>query len=117
LNKLGIGLGIANFGGLSTLLHNLADLPIQRLSLSDSLLQRDEAEPCCQQNTIGPLFLIAQHYQLTVTLQGINTHACYQLAQELGYTYIQGDIFLPPLSCEELISGLDTKQTISPLIN
>ncbi|MDQ0154801.1 putative bifunctional diguanylate cyclase/phosphodiesterase [Robertmurraya andreesenii] len=99
---LGVKIAVDDFGTGYSSLHYLRDLPIDRLKIDQSFVKDiilDKREAAI----ISMIVSIAQHLQIEVIAEGVEYEEQLQFLREHDCMQIQGYLFSPPLTAEEVV--------------
>jgi len=107
----GISLWIDDFGGVSSSLTFLNELPVDALKMSGPLV-RD-----LEHGTVKPIIQaiqsLASALDVSVIASGVESQAQLRLMKELGCEFAQGFCLGPPLAVSQLPSMLDPKLMVA----
>jgi PAS domain S-box-containing protein len=101
LRKLGVRIGIDDFGtGWSSLAY-LADLPIDVLKMDRQFLA-DLSTDAQRQKLCRTVLALGDALDLDVVVEGVETPDQLRLLRNMGHRYIQGFLFSRPVELEQL---------------
>ncbi|RFD19987.1 EAL domain-containing protein [Komagataeibacter melaceti] len=115
LAEEGFGLALDNFGYGMARLSTLRDLPLRALKL-DRCLVRDIATDSKARTMLASLIKLGHGYNLTVTVEGVETRDEFETVCGLGVDHVQGFFISPAVSSTELIR-LTQEMTWAPVVN
>lgn len=101
LVQLGVAISIDDFGTGFSSLSYLKKYPIQRIKIDRSFIQEIATNPEDRALVSGILSL-ADSLGLKTTVEGVETQAQLDVIQSYGSPMIQGYLYSPPLSAEQL---------------
>ena len=111
LRKLKINIAIDDFGtGYSSLTY-LQDLPLDKLKIDKSFV--DKLEENVNPAIIKTILTLAQSLGLTTIAEGVETKKQVQILKDLGCDEIQGFYFSKPLPKEDVFKDLSIVQYIA----
>ncbi len=102
LKKMGIKLGISDFGNTSISWRMLSTLPISNIKLSRILMKDIEAN----EKVIKLMIALANTLGLQAIASGVMDKETTQILKSLGCQIMQGDFFAPSRRLEELIEDI-----------
>lgn len=109
LRAAGVHLSQQHFGGLSTSLSTLRELPLQSIGIDASVVAGLGSDPLSA-SLVEATVLLGHTLGVQVFAQGVQTDEQRRLLAKLGCTQAQGPLFGEPLSAEavtELLTGRD----------
>jgi EAL domain-containing protein (putative c-di-GMP-specific phosphodiesterase class I) len=113
LHRLGVTLLMDDFGTGYSSLNHLHHFPFDVLKIDRSFVSRmTEGEQPLQ--IVRTIIELARVLGMSVVAEGIETHAQYQLLQQLGCRYGQGYLFAKPMPAEEVAQLLRLPNRILP---
>ncbi|GAB6967490.1 GGDEF domain-containing phosphodiesterase [Komagataeibacter kakiaceti JCM 25156] len=98
----GFGLAMDNFGYGMARLSTLSELPLRALKL-DRCLIREVATDEKARSMLASLIKLGHGYNLSVTIEGVETRSEFDIARRLGVDHVQGFFISPAVSATELI--------------
>lgn len=105
IRELGVSISIDDFGtGYSSLSH-LSKLPVDTLKIDQSFLRR-LLEPKGSLPVVQSIVRLAHGMHLNVVAEGVETEAELDLVRVLGCDKVQGHIYGPAMSPEEVAQAL-----------
>jgi EAL domain-containing protein (putative c-di-GMP-specific phosphodiesterase class I) len=108
LKKMGVKISIDDFGtGYSSLAY-LKQLPLDQLKIDQSFV-RDIRTDNNDAIIVKTIINMAQHLQLEVIAEGVETQEQKDFLQSNGYTVFQGYYFSKPLSADDFTKFLNHK--------
>ncbi len=105
LGAAGFRIAIDDFGTGYSSLVNLHTLPVHKLKIDKSFVQRI-TEAKTDRAIIDSTLLIARRLGLESMAEGVETEAQWQILKELGCDSFQGYLFARPMPPDELVSWL-----------
>ncbi|WP_071394145.1 EAL domain-containing protein [Bacillus tuaregi] len=106
LKNLGCKIAIDDFGTGYSSLHYLKHLPIDRLKIDRSFIH-DLTENEQDHTIVSTIISMAQHLQLEVIAEGVETQVQKNILQMKQCTHIQGYLYSPPLTPEDFLQQWD----------
>lgn len=106
LKQLGCKIAIDDFGTGYSSLNYLKHLPIDRLKIDRSFI-KDLAKNEQDDTIVTTIISMAQHLQLEIIAEGVDTIEQKRVLQEKQCTHIQGYLYSPPLTPENLLQQWD----------
>ena len=107
LKKLGCKIAIDDFGTGYSSLSYLKHLPIDRLKIDQSFI-RDLAENEQDDAIVSTIISMAQHLQLEVIAEGVETPEQRNILRQKQCTHIQGYLYSPPIAPERVPATMGT---------
>jgi diguanylate cyclase (GGDEF)-like protein len=105
IRELGVSISIDDFGtGYSSLSH-LSKLPVDTLKIDQSFLRR-LLEPKGSLPVVQSIVRLAHSMHLNVVAEGVETEAELDLVRVLGCDKVQGHVYGPAMSPEEVVQSL-----------
>ena len=104
IDALGVLLSVDDFGTGYSALAYLARLPLKRLKVDRSFVQRAVDDPRAGE-IVRAVVTMARHLRLEVTAEGIETEAQRRLVAESGCELGQGFLMAKPLPPSQLLAG------------
>lgn len=102
LKHLGCKIAIDDFGTGYSSLNYLKHLPFHRLKIDQSFI-RDLAENVQDDTIVSTIISMAQHLQLDVIAEGVETPEQMDILRKKQCTHIQGYLYSPPLAPEDFL--------------
>ena len=102
LKHLGCKIAIDDFGTGYSSLNYLKHLPIHRLKIDQSFI-RDLAENEQDDTIVSTIISMAQHLQLDVIAEGVETQVQMDILRMNQCTHVQGYLYSPPLAPENFL--------------
>lgn len=102
LKHLGCKIAIDDFGTGYSSLNYLKHLPIHRLKIDQSFI-RDLAENEQDDMIVSTIISMAQHLQLDVIAEGVETQVQMDILRMNQCTHVQGYLYSPPLAPENFL--------------
>ena len=102
LKKLGCKIAIDDFGTGYSSLHYLKHLPIDRLKIDKSFI-KDLGENNQDDTIVSTIISMAQHLQLDVIAEGVETEEQKNILQKKQCTNVQGYLYSPPLAPQDFL--------------
>lgn len=106
LKHLGCKIAIDDFGTGYSSLNYLKHLPIHRLKIDQSFI-RDLAENEQDDTIVSTIISMAQHLQLDVIAEGVETPEQMDILRKKQCTHVQGYLYSPPLAPENFLQQWD----------
>jgi diguanylate cyclase (GGDEF)-like protein/PAS domain S-box-containing protein len=106
LKQLGCKIAIDDFGTGYSSLNYLKHLPIDRLKIDRSFI-RDLAENEQDDTIVSTIISMAQHLQLDVIAEGVETPEQKRILREKQCTHVQGYLYSPPITPENFLQQWD----------
>lgn len=108
LKKLGVHIGVTDFGTGNIALQHLRSFPLEYLKLSNALITdittNEEAKAI-----VKMVMALANTLQLQVIIDGVESEEQKILLKELGCDFMQGKIFSPPLMANDFTVAVEEK--------
>ena len=102
LREIGLSISLDDFGtGYSSLTY-LNQLPIDRLKLDKTFLQKHHTEQ--NQAIVRAMIRLAHDMKLSVVAEGVETEEQFQRLYAMGCDLIQGYLLAKPLPAEEALA-------------
>lgn len=109
LKQLGCKIAIDDFGTGYSSLNYLKHLPIDRLKIDQSFI-RDLAENEQDDTIVSTIISMAQHMQLDVIAEGVETPEQMKILRKKQCNHVQGYLYSPPLAPEKFLEQWDQLQ-------
>ncbi|HHY74734.1 MAG TPA: EAL domain-containing protein [Bacillus bacterium] len=109
LKSLGCKIAIDDFGTGYSSLYYLKHLPIHRLKIDQSFI-RDIAENGQDDTIVSTIISMAQHLQLDVIAEGVETTEQMDILRREQCTHVQGYLYSPPVAPENFLQQWDQLQ-------
>lgn len=106
IHKLGIGIYIDDFGTGYSSLGRLKNLPIDGIKIDRSFIENIETDNGVLQ-LVKAICAIAESFHLSVTVEGVETHAQLAVLKNLYCHQFQGYFFSKPLTEKQMIKHID----------
>jgi EAL domain-containing protein (putative c-di-GMP-specific phosphodiesterase class I) len=106
LNRLGIQVGISDFGAGNIALQQLKSFPLSYLKITNDLV-KDITIDKESVAIVNMIIVLAKTLQLKVVADGVESQKQKQVLNELGCYLMQGDFFGAPILAEEFTSLLE----------
>ena len=113
VHRLGVRIGLDDFGSGYSSLEYLGRLPIDVLKIDRSLVERVDAEPQ-RQEVLRAIDHIATKLGLETIVEGIEREEQRAALLDLGFCRAQGYLFSPPIPLAE---ALEPSRAISPMVD
>jgi len=105
LSRLGIRVAVDHFAGADVLLRYLKNFPMDYLKI-DSSFVRDLSVSREAETIINIMILLAKNLNKRIIALGVETESQKQTLLKMGCTIMQGYLFSPPLSEQEVVHKL-----------
>lgn len=106
LKQLGCKIAIDDFGTGYSSLNYLKHLPIDRLKIDQSFI-KDLTENKQDDTIVSTIISMAQHLQLDVIAEGVETPQQKNVLLKKQCTQVQGYLYSPPLTAEDFLQKWD----------
>ncbi len=112
LKQLGVKLSLDNFGAGNSPLANLRSAPFDKIKIDRSVIQEMTNPRSRCAAMAASIVTLAKKLGMETTAEGIEARDELELICELGIDQIQGFIYAPPCSGEEVTDALATGQWV-----
>lgn len=112
LRNLGVSIAIDDFGTGYSSLSVLRQLPIQRLKIDKSFIDRIETESD-DRAIVQMIIELTKQLKLEVIAEGVETAEQKELLATMGCHQVQGYLFARPMATDELQDWLASKASLS----
>ena len=108
LRKIGFKIALDDFGTGYSSLSYLRELPLDELKIDKAFV--DEVDGIRHAPLVESMVSIAQHLELWVVAEGVETEQQYEALKDMGCQYYQGYYFSKPISANDLIEKLSLQE-------
>jgi len=101
LHALGVEISIDDFGRGHSSLGYLKRFPVTKLKIDETFV-RDISTRSEDMRLVGAIITLAHSLNLKVVAEGVETEEQLNYLRSVGCDQIQGNVFSPPLSVEQM---------------
>jgi diguanylate cyclase (GGDEF)-like protein/PAS domain S-box-containing protein len=101
LDALGVSIAIDDFGSGHTSLNYLKRFPVSKLKIDNSFVSDISINPD-DKGLVGAIITLAHSLNLKVVAEGVETDDQLDYLRSAGCDQIQGNVFSPPLSVDQM---------------
>jgi len=111
IRDMGIGVAIDDFGAGQTSLSHLTQIPITRLKLDRSLVERVDKDERAEM-VASSIVALAQQLGLRVTAEGIERPSQAERLRRMGPMKVQGFLYAEPMPMTQFLALLDDGRSV-----
>lgn len=108
LAQNGVHLSLDNFGGISSTLNHLIDMPIDSIKIDHNLLHSIDEKPR-HRALISGIIDLGNKLNLQVIQKGVENAVQDKILRDMGCIYAQGFYYCRPLSIENLLAFVESR--------